>query len=135
MAYLNYMNITFKTHHFIGSPTSKLSINISISVQKTVRQNEFYIVDSWSFKHKINNISIPKNSTIISLDIVSMFTNITWDLKTKSIKKRWNVIKQHTFFNDREFNRTLKICLDSLSAPHLAQTKSVCSEFSTRDPQ
>ena len=68
---------------FIGSPTYNLSKDISKSLRKAVRQNEFYIKDSWSFKHKINNRTIPKNFTIISLNIVSMYTNITWDLIRK----------------------------------------------------
>ena len=44
-------------------------------MQKTVGLDEFYIKDSWNFKDKINNLNIPKNVTIISLDIVSMYTN------------------------------------------------------------
>ena len=42
-----------------------------------------------------------------------MYTNITWDLITVSIKKRWNLIKQHTFLNYRDFNKALLLCLDS----------------------
>ena len=59
---------------FIGSPTYNWSKNILRSLQKTVGPNEFYIKDSWNFKHKINNLNIPNNFTIISLDIVSMYT-------------------------------------------------------------
>ena len=62
---------------FISFSTYNLSNNISKALQKTVCQNEFYIKDSWSFKHKINNVTIIKNFTIISLDIVAMYTNIT----------------------------------------------------------
>ena len=98
---------------FIGSPTYNLSKSISKSLQKTIEQNEFYIKDSWSFKRKINNLNITKKFNIISLDIVSMYTNITWDLITISIKKRWKLIKKHTFLNYMDFNKAVLLCLDS----------------------
>ena len=98
---------------FIGSPTYNLSKCISKSLQKTVGLNEFYIKDSWSFKNKVSNLTIPKNFTIISLDIVSMYTSITWDLIVKSIKNRWKSIKPHTFLNYKDFNNALLLCLNS----------------------
>ena len=73
-------------------------------MQKTIGLNEFYFEDSWNFIHKINNLNISKNFMIISLDIVSMYTNMTWDLIVISIKNRWEIIKQHTFLNYKEFN-------------------------------
>ena len=42
-----------------------------------------------------------------------MYTNITWDLITISIKKRWKLSKQHTFLNYTDFNKALLLCLDS----------------------
>ena len=42
-----------------------------------------------------------------------MHTNITWDLITIYIKKRWKLIKQHTFLNYTDFNKALLLCLDS----------------------
>ena len=75
--------------------------------------NKFYIKDSWNFKNKVNNLTIPKNFTIISLDIVSMYTSSTWDLIVKSIKNRWKSIKPHTFLNYKDFNIALLLCLNS----------------------
>ena len=42
-----------------------------------------------------------------------MYTNITSDLVIKSIKNRWNVVKQHTFLRYKYFNKALHLCLDS----------------------
>ena len=51
-----------------------------------VYQNtEYHIKDSFEFKKKISIIHIPNNFTIISLDAVSMYTNISWNLIRKSI--------------------------------------------------
>ena len=92
---------------YIGSPTYNLSKCISKSLQKTVGLNEFYIKDSWNLKHEISNLNIPKNFTIISLDIVSMYTNITWDLVVISIKSRWKNVKQYTFLNYKDLKTTV----------------------------
>ena len=42
-----------------------------------------------------------------------MYNNITRDPITISIKKRWKLIKQHTFLNYNDFNKALLLCLDS----------------------
>ena len=42
-----------------------------------------------------------------------MYTNVTWDLITNSIRKRWSLIKQHTFLSYNGFNKALLLCLDS----------------------
>ena len=98
---------------FIGSPTYNLSKNISKSLQKTVGLNKYYIKDSGNFKHKINNLNIPKNFTIISLDIVSMYTNITWGnkntneiIETKELKKIINLPYINNF--QEQFYRIFK---------------------------
>ena len=80
-----YSHVKFIPLFFVG--LRNLLKNISRTLQKSVGLTEFYIKDSWNFEHKINNLNIPKNFTIISLDIISMYTNITQGLIVKSIKK------------------------------------------------
>ena len=66
----------------------------------------------FEFKKKISNISIPNNYTIISLDAVSMYTNISWNLIRKPVKERWNQIKTHTFLKQTHFDNILQFCLN-----------------------
>ena len=58
-------------------------------MQKTVGYTEYHIKDSFELKKKNSNTFIPNNFTIISLDAVSMYTNISWNLIRKSVKQRW----------------------------------------------
>jgi len=55
------------------------------------------------------------NSTeiLISLDVVSLFTNVPLDLAIDSINKRWNYIERHTTISKNEFIRAIKFILDS----------------------
>ena len=76
-------------------------------MQKSVGHTEYHIKNSFEFKNKISNTYIPNNFTIISLDAVSMYTNISWNLIRKSVKLRWNQIKTNTFLKQTHF------CLES----------------------
>ena len=98
---------------FIGSPLYNLSELLSKSMQKTVGHIEYHIKDSFEFKSKISNTYIPNNFTIISLDAVSMYTNISWNLIRKSVKLRWNQIKTNTFLKQTDFGNILQFCLES----------------------
>lgn len=54
------------------------------------------IKNSYEFKAKIKNLIVPADHTIISLDIISLLTNVPYELVLKSIDKKWNNIKKHT---------------------------------------
>ena len=69
-----------RINSFIGSPLYNLYKLLSKFMQKTVVHPEYHIKDSFEFKNKISNTLIPNNFTIISLDSVSMYTNISWNL-------------------------------------------------------
>ena len=66
----------------IGSTLYSLSKLLSKSMQKPVRHTEYHIKDSLEFKNKISNTYISYNFTNISLDAVSMYTNISWNIIT-----------------------------------------------------
>ena len=48
-----------------------------------------YIKNSFELKDKIKNIIVPAGYTIISLDVVSLYTNIDNKLVYSAIKKFW----------------------------------------------
>ena len=98
---------------FIGSPLYSLSKLLSKSMQKIVGHAEYHIKDSFKFKNKISNTYIPTNFTIISLDVVSMYTNISWNLIRKSVKLRWNQIRTNTLLKQTHFDNILQFCLES----------------------
>lgn len=68
-----------------------------------IGKNNYYIKDSFSFKHFIDTINIPHNYKIISLDVISMYTNIPNELITTVLKTKWNLLKEHTTLSCNEF--------------------------------
>ncbi|XP_043483513.1 uncharacterized protein LOC122511979 isoform X1 [Leptopilina heterotoma] len=99
---------------FIGNPIYNLSKLIANILKKSLNtENNHYIKDSWDFKNKLNNIFIPPNFTIFSLDVVSMYTNISWTLINNTIKSKWSEIEKHTNFSQDDFLEALNLCLNS----------------------
>ena len=46
---------------------------------------------------------MPKNSIMASLDIVSLYPSVPYELVKESIKKRWKDMLKHTKMNLAEF--------------------------------
>lgn len=93
----------------INSPYYKLSKYLSQCLSKITGKNDYYVKDSFSFKHFIDTQNIPKDYKIISLDVISLYTNIPNDLLLKVIDKKWNDIKDHTKLPKKTFIEALKL--------------------------
>lgn len=52
---------------------------------------------------------------MISLDVSSLFTNISKELVMNAIKKRWNDLSNNTKFNLSQFSHVIELILDSTS--------------------
>ncbi|RLU25472.1 hypothetical protein DMN91_001628 [Ooceraea biroi] len=74
-----------------------------------------YIKDNWTFVKNIQNLSIGPNEELVSLDVISLFTNIPKELVKKSIKKRWHLINSVTKFNLDQFLYAIDLILTSTS--------------------
>lgn len=83
---------------FYSNPIYNISKYISNVLQNSLnKQSTHYIKDSWTFKNKIDCFKfIPDNFTIFSLDVTSMYTNISWVSIISAVKNRWK--KAHQFF-------------------------------------
>lgn len=98
----------------INSPNSKLSQLITnILTESYNRDNEYYTRDSFDFAEFINETQLPDNYEIISLDVVSLFSNIPYYLLEKSIKNRWDNIKTHTNLSKTNFLKITEFIFDS----------------------
>nr|CAI5854710.1 unnamed protein product [Callosobruchus analis] len=97
----------------IQSPFSKLAKYLKDILNNIINKNPSYIKDSWHFKEKIKNINIPNNYKIISLDVVSLYTNVPIDLALRIIETKWNDIEQYTSIPLNDFKEAVEMTLNS----------------------
>ncbi|XP_074025984.1 uncharacterized protein [Leptinotarsa decemlineata] len=83
----------------IDAPNSKIAQMIT---KILTDENEFYIKDSFDFSNFINEKSLPPGYILISLDVISLFSNIPMNLVEKSIIKRWNDINKKCSINQKK---------------------------------
>lgn len=97
----------------VQSPLSKLAKFLKNILNNIVNKSNSYIKDSWHFKEKIKNVEIPENYKIISLDVVSLYTNIPIELALKLIEGKWGEIKKFTDIPLDEFQKAISLTLNS----------------------
>ena len=69
--------------------------------------------DSWHFKEYINNITVPKDYHLISLDVVSLYTNIPVNLALDILNSKWEYLEKFTTLSKNQFLEGTKLCLQS----------------------
>jgi len=62
---------------------------------------------------KLNNVNISDKHVLISLDVISLFTNIPLDLAIESVSKRWDYIASGCSIPREEFLCALRLIFDS----------------------
>ena len=97
----------------IGSPFYALSKFLSSVLTKIVGCSDFHVPNSFDFFKCINNMSIPEDYKLISLDVVSMYTNISCDLAVQCVEKRWDEVSQHCSIPKDQFLYALSMCISS----------------------
>ena len=75
--------------------THNISIFIDYFLQPIVQKSQSYIKDSFNFTSILENINIDHNDLLLTIDIVSLYTNIPIDGAIKAIKTMFNKIKIH----------------------------------------
>lgn len=97
-----------------GSPGFKLSKFITELLGKVFPEDGLHVINSVIVKNKLEGLKINDDETMISLDVVSMFTNIPIDLMLEIIHERKHTL-EHKFSISWElftniFKFTLKDC-------------------------
>lgn len=98
----------------IKSPTSKIS-KFCASILKAAFDDyfEFAIKDSFTFASRVNNFQLPDGYVVVSLDVVSLFTNISLDLTITIIEEEWDRCKLHTNIPREEFIDIIRFLFQS----------------------
>ncbi|XP_044764412.1 uncharacterized protein LOC123320976 [Coccinella septempunctata] len=98
----------------INSPTSALDEYVTGILSTAFRDyHTFAVSDSFQFSILVNNCSIPQNYVVCSLDAVSLFTNISWEITCSIIMDEWDMISPHTTMPQAKFIQVLKFLSDT----------------------
>lgn len=65
----------------------------------------------WSLLYRLKNIRIEEDEILISLDVVSLFTNIPVQFAIRTIMEQWTSLQRHTTLTRKQFLTTLEFCL------------------------
>jgi len=98
----------------IESPVKRLSEFIRDILKASYdTENAYYIRDSFDFAQRVNNLYIPENYQIVSLDAISLYTNITLDMTLESIEQNWIKIEQHCDIPIQIFKKVVSFIFES----------------------
>ena len=97
-----------------GSATYRLSGFVASVLSDSLKDRTCYNVrDTFDFVERVKSVKIPDGYVIISLDVVSLFTNIPLDLIKSITTDKWNVIKDHCSFTRDAFLKTLDFIFEN----------------------
>ena len=94
----------------INSPTYNLSKILS---NKHLKKTFSHINNSLELKEKLEGIIIPDGFEIISLDVVSLFTNVPEYLICSAIEKRWTQLYNHAYLSCSELIESIQFILQN----------------------
>jgi len=97
----------------IDSPMYSLAGFIHKIISKNIVKPLSYIENSYQIVKKLNGLLIGENYDLISLDVISLFTNIPLNLAIDSVSNRWCHISEGTLIPKNEFLKALKLILES----------------------
>lgn len=98
----------------LNSPTTELSKYVASILSNAFSGFHTYAVkDTFEFCEKVKNLQLPINYKIISLDVVSLFTNISWSLTRNLISDHWEHISAVTTIPQDEFLSLLKFLFEA----------------------
>jgi len=97
----------------IDSPTHSLAEFLHKIITKNIIKPPSHIDNSYQLVNKLNGIHIEDEFELVSLDVISLFTNIPMNLALDSVNKRWSSISKGTKIPKPDFIKGLKLIFES----------------------
>lgn len=98
----------------INSPTNSLAKYLAEILSTAYnKDNNYYVKDSFHFAEQVNNLNLPNNYVVVSFDVVNLFGNISKELVTTVIKKKWQDINRTTNISQDLFLELIHFVLDN----------------------
>lgn len=97
----------------INSITYNLSHHLAeILASSFAERTEYNVKDTFTFVNSVSDLVLPDNYVLISLDVVSLFTNIPHELILKILEQNWELIEHHCSFSKNSFLESMKFILE-----------------------
>lgn len=107
--------------HKEGTPMRPISSSTNVpcynmakhigEILKHLTSSDLNIKNSFELKNKLDNFNIENNDTLVSFDVISLFTNIPTYLAIKIIMTQWEQVKKYTNLPKNIFLKILQFCL------------------------
>lgn len=81
-------------------------------------ENNFFIKDSFQFVEIVNELQLPDNYVLISLDVKALFNNISLELVKKSINKHWQEIQTYCKISKIKLVKLIEFLFDTTVFSH-----------------
>ncbi|XP_062714296.1 uncharacterized protein LOC134291048 [Aedes albopictus] len=105
----------------IGTVTYKCAKYVSSILNNIVGKTACHIVNSFDFVKEMRNVTIRNDTILVSLDVVSLFTNVPVDFAVESVMLRWEEIQEFTSIPKENFEEMLSLLLSSTFFQHQNQ--------------
>ncbi|XP_024891068.1 uncharacterized protein LOC112466939, partial [Temnothorax curvispinosus] len=98
---------------FIDGPLHNLARFLHNIISTSIPKANSHIKDSFQLVNNLNGLRLEDDYILISLDVVSLFTNVPTDLAIDSICNRWEHIAEKCDISRDEFILAVRLILDS----------------------
>lgn len=97
----------------INSPLHKIAAYLHNIISGSFPNSAKEIHSSYDLVNEVTKIEVPVDYALISLDVISLFTNIPLELALEGLERRWDIIKINTKLTKEEFFNAIKLVLHS----------------------
>lgn len=97
----------------INSPLHNLASFLQKIISDSLKPPPSFVYNSYHLSKMISEVTYDDSFQLISLDVISLFTNIPLDLATRGLERRWHFIENNTSLPKKEFFIALRIIFNS----------------------
>ena len=98
---------------YIDSPLNSLASSSHKVISSSIPASTNNITDSFHLVKKLSGMHLEENYILVSLDVVSLFTNIPIDLAINSLYKRWEHLSKNCNIPKEDFLSAVRFVLES----------------------
>lgn len=98
---------------FVGSPTYQLTKFLAGLIECAFEKDQYYTKNSFEVVESLQGFQLPPNHVLVSLDVISLFTNIPTDLVITVLTKKWDLIKDKCTLTLQKFVEILEFVFEN----------------------